>query len=161
MDYLTQDHQYPPQHIRIDDRLIPTAAMIANGETDELLKYNIYPHVTVEGPAPFGYTDWVFENNQYTRQPIGTTEEINAELYKNSIPTSVSALQGLLAIDQYGLSAYYEIWANDPSRTFAQKAFINRAQTWKRDDPTLLTAATDLGLTATQIDELFLLANTL
>ena len=45
--------------------------------------------------------------------------------------------------------------------TLAQKAFINRAQIWKRDDATLLSAATSFGLTETQIDEFFILGATL
>lgn len=77
------------------------------------------------------------------------------------IPQSVSSLQGLLALDQAGLSAAYTTWASDPSRTFAQKAFIDKAQTWKRDDPTIAAAAADLGLTSQNVDDLFILAATL
>lgn len=78
-----------------------------------------------------------------------------------TVPYSVTALQGLLAIDQSGLASAYETWANDPARTFAQKAFINKAQTWKRDDPTLIAAATALGLTSGQMDAMFTLGKTL
>lgn len=75
--------------------------------------------------------------------------------------TEVTALQGLLAIDHAGLSVEYTVWANSPLRTFAQKAFINKAQTWRRDDPTLITAATDIGLSEGQLDALFTLASNL
>lgn len=78
-----------------------------------------------------------------------------------TVPQSVSALQGLLAIDSYGLASAYEAWANDPARTFAQKAFISKAQTWKRADPTLGAAAAHLGLTSDQVDAMFSLAATL
>lgn len=78
-----------------------------------------------------------------------------------AVPQSVSALQALLALDHQGMSGAYEEWAGSPQRTFAQRAFIQKAQTWKRDDPTLLAAATDLGLTGQQIDDLFSLADTL
>lgn len=74
---------------------------------------------------------------------------------------TVTALQGLLAIDQLGLAATYEAWATDTSRTFAQRAFIDKAQTWKRDDSTLSAAATAFGLSDAQIDGLFELAVTL
>jgi len=74
---------------------------------------------------------------------------------------SISALQGLLAIDQAGLSAAYEAWASDPARTFAERAFINKAQAWRRDDPTLNAAAATLGLSGEQVDALFALAATL
>lgn len=75
--------------------------------------------------------------------------------------TEVTALQGLLAIDHAGLSVEYTVWANSPLRTFAQKAFINKAQTWKRNDPTLIAAATELGLSDGQLDALFTLASNL
>mgnify|MGYP000326564550 CR=1 FL=1 len=67
----------------------------------------------------------------------------------------------LLAIDQAGMSSAYEAWANSPSRTFVERAFIGKAMTWRRDDPILLGASTALGLTETQLDELFVLASTL
>lgn len=77
------------------------------------------------------------------------------------VPQVITALQGLLALGKAEMSSYYETWANAPDRTFAQKAFINKAMTWRRDDPTLDAAATDLGLTAEQVDNLFILAVTL
>lgn len=77
-------------------------------------------------------------------------------------PATITALQGLLAIGQNpALAAAYESWANDPARTFAQRAFINKAQTWRRDDATLAAAATEFGLSGEQVDGLFALAATL
>lgn len=78
-----------------------------------------------------------------------------------AVPPAITALQGLLAIDQAGMSSAYEAWANSPSRTFVERAFIAKAMTWRRDDPILLGASTALGLTETQLDELFVLASTL
>lgn len=75
---------------------------------------------------------------------------------KPAIPQSITALQGLLIIDQFGLAVAYEAWADSPERTFAQKAFINKAQTWKRDDPTLLAAAQSFSLSDSQIDTMFI-----
>lgn len=103
---------------------------------------------SVENPE---YLTWLAEDN--TPEP-----------YVAPLPapiTAVTALQGLLAIDQAGLSLAYTLWADSPLRTFAQKAFINKAQTWKRDDPTLVAAATELGLSEGQLDSLFLLASNL
>ena len=80
---------------------------------------------------------------------------------ENPVPQEVDALQGLKAIDAAGLSAAYETWANDPKRKFLEKAFINRAQTWRRDDPVLAAGAAALGLTGEQLDQLFVLAATL
>lgn len=75
------------------------------------------------------------------------------------VPDAIPALDGLLALDAAGLSAEYEAWANDPARSFAERAFIAKAQTWRRDDLTLNAAAADLGLTAEQVDALFIEAS--
>jgi len=78
-----------------------------------------------------------------------------------TVPEAVEPLQGLLAIDEFGMAAAYEAWVTSPDRTFAELAFINRAQTWRRDDPILQGAATALGLTSEQLDALFIKAATL
>lgn len=83
-----------------------------------------------------------------------TTGEFSAPAV-SSIPTRVPALSALLALDAAGLSGAYEAWASAPERTFADRAFISKAQFWNRDDPTLLAAAASLGLTEENIDALF------
>ena len=100
-------------------------------------------------------------NDNSTLTEIEFNKIIADYTYKITVPQSITALQGLLAIDVAGLSVAYEVWANDVARTFAEKAFINRAQIWKRDDTTLLSAATIFGLTDLQLDELFILGATL
>lgn len=77
-----------------------------------------------------------------------------------TVPERIEALNGLLVLDQAGLSSAYTAWANAPERTFAQRAFIDKAMTWRRDDPTLNAAATDLGLSSAQVDALFIQAAT-
>ena len=72
------------------------------------------------------------------------------------VPQEIMPLQGLLALDKFGLSVAYEAWANSADRTFAERVFINRAQTWRRNDPTLLAAAVAFSLTPVQLDELFI-----
>lgn len=67
----------------------------------------------------------------------------------------ISALQGLKAIDHFGLATQYDAWANDPARTFLERAFINKAQTWERDDATLTAAALALGISDAEIDAMF------
>lgn len=74
---------------------------------------------------------------------------------------TVTALQALLALDALGLSEAYETWCNDPARTFTEKAFITRAQTWKRTDQTFNAAADALGKTDEERDQFFELAKTL
>ena len=59
------------------------------------------------------------------------------------------------------LAAAYEAWATAPDRTFAERAFIQRAGHWARDDATLLSATTTLGLTDDELDALFVQAATL
>lgn len=72
-----------------------------------------------------------------------------------SVPSAVPALRGLKAIDHFGFASAYDAWANDPARTFLERAFINKAQTWERDDATLTAAALALGLTEAQLDAMF------
>ena len=77
------------------------------------------------------------------------------------VPQSVSSLQGLLAVDQAGMAAAYTAWTSDSARTFAERAFIDKAQTWRRDNETLAAAAIAFGLSGEQVDGLFALAATL
>lgn len=121
------------------------------------LPLSLVPKFNPDSPHPFTYAvaddvqaGWVKQEDGSFIAPTPT-----------SIPSSVTALQALLAIDQAGLSAAYEAWANDPARTFAQRAFINKAQNWRRDDATLGAAAVSLGLSSEQVDALFVLAATL
>ncbi|MBC7861135.1 MAG: hypothetical protein H7Z39_20625 [Burkholderiaceae bacterium] len=78
-----------------------------------------------------------------------------------AVSHSIEPLQGLLALDAAGLAGAYEQWASDPARTFAEKAFIERAQVWRRDDPLLQAAMASLGMTPAQGDDLFSWAATL
>ena len=80
---------------------------------------------------------------------------------EEAVPAKVEALQAMLAIEQYGMADAFQTWAESPERTFAEKAFINRTRNWRRDDPTLLSGASALGLTDAQVDDLFKLAATL
>ena len=76
-------------------------------------------------------------------------------------PTEVTPLQGLLALNAAGFAEAYTTWATAPERSFAELAFIDKAQVWRRDDPTLAAAAGALGLSEAQVDALFALAATL
>lgn len=74
------------------------------------------------------------------------------------VPQEITALDGLLTLDAAGLSAAYQAWATSPERSFVERAFIDKAMTWKRQDPTILAAADALGLTSGQVDDLFIQA---
>ena len=92
-----------------------------------------------------------------------TLDEAMTALTAQSDAPTVTALQGMLAIQQAGLVAGFTAWkaSLDPIDDFATIAFFEKAQTWRRDDPTLLSAATALGISKNQLDELFILAVTL
>lgn len=84
-----------------------------------------------------------------------TVDEAATKLLRKREGMIVPALDAMLAIDQFNLSAAYESWANDPARTFAEKAFITKALYWKRLDPVLISGAEAMGLTDEQLDGLF------
>ena len=88
-------------------------------------------------------------------------EIVRPEPEANPVPQEVTALQALKALDAAGMSAAYEAWANDPARTFLERAFIQRATHWLRSDPVLLSGATAIGIGEAQLDDLFRLADTL
>lgn len=78
------------------------------------------------------------------------------------VPKEVSALAGLAAISEVpGLAAAYTAWAASPDRTFLERAFIDKAQTWKRSNQTLVDAVTSLGVTSEQLDAMFVRAKQL
>ncbi len=72
------------------------------------------------------------------------------------VPEAIEALQALLALDAAGLAPAFAAWANSPERTFAERAFIDRARTWRRDNPVLIAGAADMGITPEQLDQLFI-----
>lgn len=83
------------------------------------------------------------------------------EVPQEPVPDKVEALQAMLALEQAGMADAFQAWAEAPERTFTELTFINRTRNWRRDDPVLLAGATALGLTETQVDDLFRLAATL
>lgn len=113
------------------------------------------PQENTYGVADAVQVGWIKQGAGFVQPPV-----VDPVIPPPIVPR-VSALQGLLAIDQAGLSAQYDAWANNPARTFAQQAFINKAMSWRRDDPTLTAAAISMGLTGEQVDQLFATAATL
>jgi hypothetical protein len=128
-----------------------------------LARFDIYPVTPTDKPEYNEDTQIAEEttpiklNGVWTQQWI--VRDLTAEELDARVPKRIEVLQGLLAIDQAGLSGVYESWINSPERTFAEKAFINKARTWRRDDPILQAAATEIGLTKEQLDQLFILAS--
>ena len=104
--------------------------------------------------------------NAFKRGEISALDVVDGSVVALAPPpppavTKITALQGLLVIDQSGLADKYDAWADDPARSFAERAFINKAQEWRRDDATLAGAAAALGLSDAQVDAMFELAATL
>lgn len=86
--------------------------------------------------------------------PEPQPEPIDIEAWRET--AAITPLQGLLAIDEIGLAAGFSAWASSPDRTFAERAFLDKAQTWRRNDPVLIAGATSLGVDAEQLDGLFM-----
>ena len=76
--------------------------------------------------------------------------------------TSVTALQGMLAISAFGLIEQFNIWkaSLDPVLDFEVIAYIDKAQHWEYDSPVLNAALLLLGIEEHK-DTLFELASTL
>lgn len=89
----------------------------------------------------------------------GNTPDPPAPDDPRPVPAEVSAAQGRLALLQFGVLDALEDWiAAQPRGT--QIEYYSRG-TWRRDWPLVATGATALGLTEAQVDELFILADTL
>jgi len=125
-------------------------AELTPGETEDAFTVIIYAEQAPEAARQFVTTD----TTGLEPLPAGG-------LQTPPVPQEVTALQGMLALDQAGLASAYETWANAPERTFAEKAFRDKAQTWARDNTVLQSAATDLGISDEQMDALFKRADTL
>jgi hypothetical protein len=74
---------------------------------------------------------------------------------------AAAALQAMLAIDAMGLSGTYEAWLAAPERTFAERQFALRAQTWERMNPVFLAVIDMLEKTDAEADQFIEYAKTL
>ena len=79
----------------------------------------------------------------------------------NPVPQSVSKYQAMKALAAAGLAEAYQAWVSDPKRTFLELAAVSATTDWVRTDQNLIAAATALGLSSAQLDDLFRLADTL
>jgi hypothetical protein len=115
---------------------------------------------SIEHAQAFGPGD-IYKDSDTEYRWYAPGEIVRPEPDANPVPQEVTALQALKALDAAGMSAAYEAWANDPGRTFLERAFINRATHWLRADPVLLSGASAIGISEAQLDGLFRLADTL
>ena len=108
------------------------------------------------------YPGWeLYKDSETEIRCYAPGEIVRPEPPANPVPQEVTVLQAMKALDAAGMSGVYEAWANDPKRTFLERAFINRATHWVRTDPVLLSGATAIGIGDAQLDDLFRLADTL
>lgn len=141
-----------------------TGTSLSSNPTDETLAALGYARI-INTPRPDG--DVVTQGDPEERDGVWYqtwsvrefTEEEIEDQRQAAIPESVPALNGLLALDNAGLSSDYEAWATDPARTFAERAFIDKAMNWRRADPVIASAAEALELSDDDIDELFISAD--
>lgn len=172
MIYLTEQHTQPPSSIVADGKRTPTAPLVARNDTARLAQYGIYPHETVDGAAPLGYTDWAQDaDGVYWRAPAGTEQErqdaLDAqaaaahEAYLNSL--ECTRLQGKLALIQADLFDDFEALIETllPLMNPAQRVFVFDAPVWKYRDPVLDLFVSELQMSDAQKIELFELARTL
>lgn len=96
---------------------------------------------------------------QPTAEELAAAWSANGDLMLASVPPSVSRRQGKLALVQQGIYDQFKgiVDAGSPR---LQIAFYDSVD-WLRNDPDLIDAARQGGLSDSQIDDLFVLANSL
>ena len=162
MRILTAQHTRPGRTVTVNGQVYPTQLLIDREDWAKLAQGGAYRHVTAEGPAPLGYTDWVLTGDTYTREPAGTQAERDAAaLQRTREGMTITRLQARLLLLQ----------TPDPSATFASAweavlawattqdanvlAFFEDAQNWKRLDPNVIAGATAFGWDDATLDNLF------
>lgn len=88
-----------------------------------------------------------------------TQDELSQEAIDNfRASAQVSAFQARAALNAAGLREKVESTMSDPATDQTVKDAWEYATTFKRNSPTVLTLATELGLTDEQLDNLFVQA---
>jgi hypothetical protein len=131
-----------------------------------LVDFDVYPLTPTEQPIVDESTQVVVEGipvlteGKWTQQ--WSVRNLTSEELLNRIPKSVTALQGMRAIQAAGLVSAFLAWkiTLDPVTDFETLAFLEKAQTWVYDDPILNEALEQLNITE-QKNALFTLASIL
>lgn len=95
--------------------------------------------------------------NQASTENLPSIPDFSLSLADRRAAMVCSPLQGQLALGET-LWTQVEALLNEPTTPWAMKAAITRAVEWRRDSQTIDELAWLLGLTDTQIDDLFVLA---
>ncbi len=118
----------------------------------------LYSWPEVQALAP-GHKIFVVGPNEWRCYPPGEIPE--PVMDANPVPQEVSKYKAMKALTAAGLAEAYQAWVSAPERTFLELAAVNATTDWVRTDANLIAAATALGLSSAQLDDLFRLADTL
>jgi len=72
------------------------------------------------------------------------------------VPQFVKPLAAIILLDSMGLGAAYKAYRDSPARTLLEQETLLRAEVWERSNPTLIAAATAMGITSEQLDQMFI-----
>jgi hypothetical protein len=90
---------------------------------------------------------------------IAEADAIRFPILPQSVPQTVSAAQAKIALFNAGLLTQVETIMADPATPVPMVISWNSAYNFDRSSPTLAALATQLGLTSTQLDDLFIAAD--
>jgi hypothetical protein len=125
-------------------------AIIEDGKVVNIAKANeaLAPNWVQSDTAAIGD---LYDGTTFTRPPAPPTP----------IPQTVSRFQARAALYQAGLLDQVETLMSDPATDMIAKLAWADAQEFKRESPTIKALAAELGLTDTQLDDLFRQAATI
>ena len=101
-------------------------------------------HTTVNGDIPF------------TTEEEAEFDALQAISALPKVPQSVDPLAAIVLLDSMGLGAAYKAYRDSPARTLLEQETLLRAKVWERSNPTLIAAATAMGITSEQLDQMFI-----
>lgn len=117
---------------------------------------SVYAYSSLEERELYGHSDLV------EMTPMEVEQHLNPPPPPPNVPKEVSRAQGKSALIQCGLwpsvLTYADSIEDDTQRALADVA-LNDTTHWQRSSPFLNAAATALGLTNAELDELFIQAS--
>jgi len=119
----------------------------------DLTDFGFAPLETVDPPAPAA-REQIVEGAPEEYEP-GKWRQ-TWETIPTPVPESVSALSGMLALEQAGLVSDFLRWkaSLDPVQDFAALAYFEKSSEWRYNSPVIDAALQELGLAARK-DALF------
>lgn len=124
-------------------------------DNSDLSEYGFPTLETVAQPDPIdGHYVQAGDDEEYAPGQWRQTWVIE-EAPPPRVPQVIERLQARLALINASLWDAVAAYFADPARTAEELAFWEDARTWNRDDPAIAAASTALGLTAEQVDALF------